>query len=251
MTAVFLINVGANTSDSGKARSPVFRGGSFVYVPFTTKTSQGPPGYSAEALPFVRNVGQLNTHADPDWTNLTYGDKCSNFRAAALMTVADGDILLFWGLLWKNRGTNWSGFTGQRGWYLMGALRVEEIAEPGQSLQHVSGQNRNRASQNAHFRRSTGRLPQDERVFLGAAPYSAKFAQAVDLQVHDHAGLMYQAFTSAAGNLLQRDTPPHWGSSLRSCRRMWDLAIPTERTRATLVRDAIRDRTGFDLLAHV
>jgi hypothetical protein len=251
MTAVFLVNVGANTKDAGRVRSPIFADGSFVYVPFPTDCSQGPPGYATEALPFVRNVGQFQTHADPDWTNLSYGDKCSNFRAAALMAVEVADILLFWGLLWENCGTNWSGFTDERGWYLVGALRVEEIAEPGQTLHQVSEQNRYRASQNAHFRRSSGSLPGGERVFLGAAPYSARFARAVDLQVRRPTGLMYQAFTSAAGGLLQLETQPYWGSSLRSCRRMWDLAIPVERARATIVSNAIRNRSGFDLLADV
>jgi hypothetical protein len=53
---------------------------------------------------FIRNMHGRSTHCDPDWGNLTYGDKCSNRRAAALRRVEAGDILLFWGMLWRNDG---------------------------------------------------------------------------------------------------------------------------------------------------
>jgi hypothetical protein len=46
-----------------------------------------------------------HTHDDPDWTNLTYGDDCANGRAGSLKQVTEGDILLFWGMLWGNRGS--------------------------------------------------------------------------------------------------------------------------------------------------
>jgi hypothetical protein len=249
MTSVYLVNVGANTKDIRRARSPVFGDGSFIYASFTTPESQGPPGYAARCLPFLRGVARLNTHADPDWPNLTYGDKCSHFRAAALNSVRKGDILLFWGLLWQNCGTDWSGFTEERGWYLFGTLRVEEIAEPGQSLRQVSQQNRGRAAQNAHFVRGAGVLPPGERVFLGVPDRSSCFSRAVDLEVHMAEGLLYRAFTSANGCLLSIDGRPRWRSSLRACRRIWDLDDRGDRARALLVRDAVRDRTGFDFLA--
>jgi hypothetical protein len=251
MSSVYLINVGANTKDSAKARSPIFEDGSFIYVSFSTKSSQGPPGYPPKCLPFLRGVDLFNTHPDPDWVNLTYGDNCSNFRAAALKRVEKGDVLLFWGLLWQNSGTDWSGFTEKRGWYLIGTLRVEEIAEPGQALQQVSQANRNRAGKNAHFVRNSGVLPSTDRVFIGSPLYSNCFARAVDLEVISSEGLMYRAFPSAKGYLLALNGKPHWRSSLRPCRKIWDLSDSIARARAMIVRDAVRYQNGIDFLADI
>lgn len=248
MSSIYLVNIGANTSHSGKARSPIFEDGSFIYVPFPTKRPKRGPGYPADALPFLRDIGRRCTHADPDWEGLSYGDRCSNPRGASLRRVAIGDILLFWGLLWRNVGRDWAGFTGDRGWYLLGALRVEEIAEAGQSLDLVSPRNRSRASRNAHFLSGHGVVPEEERVFLGAARYSKRFSRPIDLAVTKPSGIMYRAFTSSGGSLLSYGTTPSWRSSLRSCRRIWDLRDRADRNRAELVRDAILGSDGFDLL---
>lgn len=249
MDSVYLINVGANTSHRAKARSPLFQDGSWVYVSFPTSRRHPPPGYSDDALPFLRGVGAEHTHADPCWEDLSYGDDCANGRAGALKKATKGDILLFWGLLWMNAGRDWSRFSGQHGWYLFGALRVEEIALPGQSVQEVSEHNRLRASRNAHFVKGAGRLLPNERVFLGAPRYSNRFSRAVDVEVTRPSGLIYTTFTSAKGALLTLDGNPSWSSSLRSCRKIWDLSDPEARTRAHIVREAIVARTGFDFLA--
>ena len=250
MSCVYLVNVGANTSHRARARSPVFADGSFVYVSFPTKGSHL-RGYAAEALPFLRGVDPNHTHADPCWDDLTYGDDCSNPRAAVLRRVVKSDILLFWGLLWKNGGRDWSAFSGERGWYLLGALRVEEIAVPGQSLQQVSDHNRTRASANPHFLQGGGVLPPNEHVFLGAPRYSSKFSRAIDLAVTNPVGLMYSAFTSSDGKVLVHDRQPSWRSSLRSCRGIWDLSDAGARARAFIVREAIMASTDFDLLEHL
>jgi hypothetical protein len=252
--SIYLVNIGANSKDGSRARSPLFDDGSFIYVSFVREPPEGPLSYSADALPFVRGVGPCCTHADPDWANFSYGDKCSNPRASALMGVEKGDILLFWGLLWRNRGSDWSGFTGDYSWHLFGALSVEEIVEPQQSLQQVSVQNRKRASCNAHFARAAdGILPPKERIFLGTPERSRRFTQAVDLGVNNRSGLVYRAFTSANGCLLtfNRDKPTGVISYLRSCRRMWDLGNAVDRARATIVRDAILRHNNFDLLEDV
>jgi hypothetical protein len=55
MTAVYLINVGANTKDSRRARSPVFGDGSFIYVSFTTDEPQAPPGYASRSCAVWRS----------------------------------------------------------------------------------------------------------------------------------------------------------------------------------------------------
>ena len=251
MSSIYLVNIGANTSHSAKARSPIFKDGSFIYVPFPTKHPKRDSGYPPDAVPFVRNVRRRCTHPDPDWKGLSYGDKCSNPRASSLRRVAIGDILLFWGLLWRNVGKDWSGFTGDHGWYLLGTLRVEEIAEPGQSLQLVSARNRSRASRNAHFMNGHGVVPRDERIFLGANRYSKRFSRPVDLVVTKRSGIMYTAFTSSRGSLLSYGTAPSWRSSLRSCRRIWDLRDRADRSRAEIVRDAILRAEGFDMLKDV
>jgi hypothetical protein len=128
MSNVFLVNVGANTEHRGKARSPVFTNDKFIYVSFPTKTRGSKP-YPPEARPFTRRTNIRHTHLDPDWENLTYGDYCRGIRGHELRDAKRNDILLFWGLLWRNSGTSWSDFTGEKGWYLFGALRIDEILE--------------------------------------------------------------------------------------------------------------------------
>ena len=251
VSSIYLVNIGANTGHGAKARSPLLKDGSFIYVPFPTTSPKPGSGYPPDSLPFVRGVGRRCTHADPDWVGLSYGDRCSNPRAAALKGVAVNDILLFWGLLWRNTGIDWTGFTGERGWYLLGALCVEEIAEPGQILQRVSRKNRARASRNAHFLSGHGVVPRDERVFLGATGYSKQFSRPVDLEVTKPSGLVYRAFTSSHGSLLSYGVSPSWRSSLRSCRRIWDLRDHADCTRVQLVRDAILQSEGFDLLKDI
>jgi len=247
MSLVYIINVGANTSHTGKARSPIFGDGSWVYVSFPTRHPYR-PGYSLDARPFIRGVSAENTHADPSWEDLSYGDNCSNPRALALKKVRNGDILLFWGLLWRNGGKEWSAFTGERGWYLLGALRVEEIAVPGQAVQQVTEPNRSRAGRNAHFVHGAGILPKHDWVWLGTPRYSRKFSRAVDLAVASPSGLMYTAFTSSKGVLLTRDAKPSWRSSLRTCRKVCDLNDPADRARAEIVRKEILTQSNFDLL---
>lgn len=87
-----------------------------------------------------------------------------------LKNASVGDIPLFWGLLWGNTGGDWSSFSWNRGWYLLGTWHIEEIAEAGQSLGEVSNGNRSRAERNAHLVSGGGVLPPDERVFLGRTP---------------------------------------------------------------------------------
>src|SRR5438093_5093935 len=100
MAKIYLINVGANTGHSRKARSPVFPDGTWMYVPFPKNGGKGQP-FPHSARPFVRVLPGTKWHLDPDWKGLTYGDCCKNPRARALLSVDRGDILLFWALLWK------------------------------------------------------------------------------------------------------------------------------------------------------
>lgn len=247
MSRIFLINVGANSYHRSRARSPVFEDGSFIYVPFpATKQTTKKRTYPNICVPFTRNLESDLAHVDPDWENLTYGDDCKNARAVSLKKVVEDDILLFWGMLWKNIGDNWSGFTGEHDWYLLGALRVVEIVSGGKYIQDISAKNRNRAEHNIHFIKEP--LSSDERIFIGDKAFSAKFAKAVNLEVKDPHGLLYHTFTSASGKPLSYNSKPNWKSSLRSCRIVFDLGVKEQYQRAKNLRKAILATNGFDLL---
>ena len=251
MSGIYVVNVGANTSHSARARSPIFADGSFKYVsfPYRGGDRSSSPEYPAEFLPFVRMdrlVGWA-THADPDWKNLTYGDFCGNARAAALAKVQAGDTLLFWGLLWEHTGRSWAGFTGRQGWYLLGAIRVQHIVHDRASLMLLSRTEQARARANAHLDGGSD-LDDGHRIFLGNPTSSIRFARAVDLEASRPDGLLYKAFTSADRSPLACNSKPHWSSSLRTCRKMWDLNDSADLARARLVRREIKRLNDYELL---
>jgi hypothetical protein len=251
MTAVYLINVGANTADTNRARSPIFTNGSFVYVPFScgSAASFGAAKYPTACVPYLNNGRASFAHVDPHWNDLTYGDVVSGARGSSLASAGVGDILLFWGLLWENRGIGWAGFTGDRAWYLFGAIRIEGIIEGGTRSRDVPRRFKSRTSRNAHFIR--GMVPYGHRVFIGERRYSSKFQRAVPLDFHRPNGLAYRTCTDSATNLLTHRGKPHWRSSLRGCRRMWDLENRIQRARANVVRRAIERLNRIDIFADV
>jgi hypothetical protein len=248
MSKVYLINIGANTSDRSRARCPVFANGSWIYVPFSyeEKGTNGYRAYPKVARPYIRNMDGRNTHCDPDWTGLTYGDNCDNPRGRALRRVVEDDILLFWALLWPNTGNSWADFTGEQRWCFVGALRVREILRPGQRPEDAKSSRVARAKQNVHFYR--GQLDTGNYVFIGCTKHSGRFTKAVDLQVTNRAGLLYRTIHTASGGRLSLNGTPRWNTSLRASRAVWDLDIPKDRARAKIARDAILRQTGYDLL---
>lgn len=251
MSKIFLVNVGANTSDRSRARSPIFRGDRWIYVPFSYKRrgKDGYKDYPVPTRPFIRAMHGRTTHCDPDWDSYTYGDYCLNRRARALAGVKPSDILLFWGLLWSNRTKSWGGFTGEKGWYLFGAFRVEEILIQRQRPSDAStADNVKRAAKNAHF--SRGILDTGIRVFIGSRRYSKQFSKAVPFFT-DQSRLLFAAVRARDGRHLRIHTRPRWVSSTRPCRAVWDLGKPAQRLHAGLVRDAIRRQTGYDLLRDI
>ena len=246
MSTVYLINIGANSSHGSVARSPHFADGSFVFMPFPHPGGALIRNYPRACRPFIRTTS-LNTHDDPDWSNLTYGDDCANGRAGSLQQVNEGDILLFWGLLWRNSGNCWQHFDGSYGWYLFGALRVAETLFGGQRANHARPEHIARARRNVHF--NHGPLPQTHRVFVGDLRHSQLFERAVDLQVDRADGLLYRTIHAADGQPLTLNGRPKWNSSLRCCRPIWDLDVANDRTLASTVRDAIQTNNAYDLLA--
>lgn len=227
MSKVYLINVGANTSERSRARCPVFTNGSFIYVPFSydEKGTDGYREYPKAARPYIRRMEGRNTHCDPDWERLTYGDNCNNPRARALKRVVEDDVLLFWTLLWLNTGNTWDDFSGEQRWCFIGALRVREILGPGQRPEDAKSSRVARAKQNVHFYR--GQLDAANYVFIGCTKHSRLFAKAVDLQVTDRAGLLYRSIHTADGRRLSLNGEPRWNTSLRAIRAVWDLGLPT------------------------
>src|SRR5438874_1236602 len=81
-------------------------------------------------------------------------------------------------------------FAGQRGWYLIGALRVSEILEEGQTLKDAKRANRMRAAKNVHL--VDGVIGDGQRVFIGSKRRSRLFRRAVDLQTTQGSGLLFR-----------------------------------------------------------
>ena len=259
---IYLINVGANSSHHGRARSPLFinptpqHRSNFLYVSFYCATNPGlaTREYPPSCQPFLnpRHLEKIKqfAHVDPDWENLTYGDCCNARRAATLKNARVNDIFLFWGALYHNSGADWGGFTGEKGWYLFGCLRVQHILSSTSHISMLKPQDAERALKNIHFRRQNNLLS-NEYVFVGNPLSSRAFTKAVDLQVNDDNGLMYKAFTTADGRSLTRNGRPRWSSSLRSCRIIIDLAKHDHRSRAEILQQAVKKENNFDILTNI
>lgn len=248
MSNIYLINVGANVGHAAKARSPLFPNGRFEYVSFPDE--YGKSRYPESVRRFVRQ-GVTTTHLDPDWPNLTYGDCCQNRRARALAKVEPNDILLFWGLLWRLstcRSDIWA--TRDRGWYLMGAMRVQLIVTSGQSIKSLSRKDEERLRHNDHINRGCVERREHVRVFLADPKYSRKFDCAVDLQIYATRSLLTSVVQTAEGKTIQWYQRPRWNSVTRPCRAILCLSDVSHTKRAHILRDAIRVKNpDYDLLA--
>ncbi len=239
MAKIYLINVGANTQHARRARSPIFSDDSWIYVSFPRKKkSERGQRYPREALSFVKVRPGIKTHLDPDWKGLTYGDCCENPRAQALKKVETDDMLLFWALLWRVKPDAAEVFkSDDKGWYLIGALRVKRILETGN---RVGGRARN----NAHVR--NGRVEQRNgvRVFVGHKHHSCRFKKAVDLEVGKNNGLMQQIVKTTDGRKIQWNRKPHWNSVTRSCRAILDTSKPEDKKLIQELERRITKRNG-------
>ena len=249
MPRIFLVNVGANTADQNRARSPLFGDGSFIYVSFPDEGCRRP--YCPEAHPYVADPLHLRTHLDPDWRNLTYGDCGYNARARALLNTQIDDILLFWGLLWRvpdRSASIWS--SSAKVWCLLGAMRVEAILESGQSIAHLTISQQKRVGENEHMARNHVEGRKLVRVFVGQQKHSCRFERAVDLGIYSDDGLLRQTINAKDGRSLEWHHPPRWNSALRPCRAVLDLADLEQRKRAIRLAQRIRSLNGkFDMLA--
>lgn len=246
MSRIYLINVGANTAHQKLARCPIFDDDTFIYVSFPDE--EGRQNYAPSARPFLSPNCPSSTHLDPDWDNLTYGDNCKNPRARTLLQADRDDILLFWALLWGNKNKDW---TGVKGWYFIGAIRIEEILEAGDSILKAKPNNQKRAENNAHI--IGGKVIKEpnriDRVFIGSKKDSALFNKAVDMEIGKDHGLFQSTIRTANGAKINWNSSPRWNSVTRSCRAILNLEISPERHRASLIRDRILQKNPhFDLL---
>lgn len=254
MAKIYLINVGANTSHRGTARSPIFRDETWIYVPFPQDKSnkEGQP-FPEETLRFVRDGRSTKCHPDPDWEWLTYGDNCKGLRGRDLLKAQKGDILLFWALLWRTDygACIFKSHDSDRGWYLIGALRVESVLESGQKMEVLPPDICQRAGRNAHVYEGQVKPTEGERVFVGSCNrhYSGPFAKAVDLEVYRDGGLMHRVVRTKDGRQIRWEESPRWNSVTRPCRAILDLDVPRDRRDATFLAGCIRMKNeGFDLI---
>jgi Nucleotide modification associated domain 3 len=141
---IYLANVGVNASHIGRGlQSPLFYDNSFEFItipelkPFQAwadpnlvryadlKCFNQPTKPLADYIP--ARLHQTITHFDPDFINFTYGDECNRTpRAAALKKVQVGDWLFFIARLVRYNPLS-NKFSGEAGFYLVGALEVAEI----------------------------------------------------------------------------------------------------------------------------
>lgn len=249
MPNVFLVNVGANTSHGSKARSPLFKDGTFNFVSFPDDGCRRQ--YPPEVHSFVSDSVNLRTHLDPDWHNLTYGDCCDNRRARALLNAEVGDILLFWGLLWRIPNKNANVLKSSvKTWCLFGAMRVEAILESKQTITHLTPSQKKRVIENEHMAGNSVDGRKFARVFIADKKHSCQFERAVDLEIYDDDGLLRQTIKAKDGRSLEWDRSPKWYSALRSCRAVFDLSDSDQRKRAIRLNKRIQSVNGhIDMLA--
>jgi Nucleotide modification associated domain 3 len=252
MPKIYLINIGANLAHATKARCPVFvdRADTFEFVAFPDENCS--QSYPKPLWRFVRPEWRRCCHLDPDWKHLTYGDNCFNRRARALLSVTKGDILLFWSLLWKVRNGQEVWTSTERGWFLIGALRVGRVLFSGHTIRDLPVTQRSRVKHNAHITGTRVETRPLIRVFIGDPEFSCRFHRAVDLGIYEVDSLLRNTIRCADGRAIQWRRSPRWNSVMRGCRAVLDLDAPEDLRRAKLLRKAImRANPHFDLLENV
>lgn len=190
---LYVANVGVNTADANKRRmrSPVFRDGSFEFVPIREESrfsgAEQIPTYNdlpsskarmsslADYLP--DDVGHYRAHADPEFETSTYGD-IPVPRAANLAYMIPGDQLWFLARLWNHDGTCW---TGGHDFYFIGFIQVErnDFFEAGTRPDEIPSELRERIRNNAHYRRLLAGDRRAFRILCGKRQESRRFDRAL------------------------------------------------------------------------
>jgi hypothetical protein len=235
MAKIYLINVGANTSDSNRARSPIFQDGKWIYVPFIHKSGKPGENFPPATKQYTSKCEGIKCHLDPDWEHLTYGDCLDEPRSKALTKVQKNEILLFWALLWRTNQSDSVFESKEKGWYLIGAVRVEYALKSSEQIQALAPSIRDRALLNAHV--EDGRIKKGDVVFVGSPNlrHSRRFERAVDWEVYRDGGLMQRVVSTAKGEEIQWHKQPKWNSVTRACRAILDLDKKNDRHLAELL----------------
>ncbi|VVB84211.1 Uncharacterised protein [uncultured archaeon] len=140
---ISIINVGANAA-SGTLRSPIFKDGTFEFVPVKTDNLDTPTGFDTfsefknyNVRPIIEFIPKKflseSMHNDPEFITHTYGDtpesepKSSKLksspRAFNLRKLNKGDTLYYLARLVERNNVTW----GNPGFYLIGNLVLDKI----------------------------------------------------------------------------------------------------------------------------
>jgi hypothetical protein len=246
---LFVVNVGANTAlaSARGLRSPVFRDGSFEFVPIPeSKDFHGRDGiltyddlpswtgHASGLAAFIPSrVRTYSVHADPEFETFTYGDIATP-RAANLARAEPGDQLWFLARLWDHDGSAWGGGSD---FYFIGLIQVAEnfLVSTGTAASHLTSERRERISRNAHYRRLAAGDSSGFRIIAGSMTSSRRFHVALRV-TPDVAGHIYGGergpdglYRTSGTILLNKNGQPrrfeHLGSITRSIQAFLDSGI--------------------------
>ena len=170
--AAYLVNIGANSQHSARAR--IHPDGSFDFIPIPEEIPGGAPMLRYADIPALAQATpaswlQRSVHCDPDFysSTPTYGDNCARIpRAFALRRALPGDSIVFIARLTDAKGIP--------GFYLVGRLEVagslrEVTSDPGPGWW----------DSNAHIRRGRAIGRWDGFTVFAGGPDSGLLARAV------------------------------------------------------------------------
>lgn len=213
-----LLRVGMDRGTGG-ALGPVFRDGSFEYIPIPEAiptrcrlTYATLPGRHLRALATVlpARLAQRHPHIDPDFRTATYGDAAPQKRRQ-LLRLAPGDLLVFYaGLSPRPPEDNPRLFA-------IGLLHVSKVHH----LRPVDLERRDlrqRFGQTAHFLR---RIRDEELALVEGEPRESRlFARALPLADTSHCLFRDLADWGYQGSLLR--SVGHWINGRHSLHRLED-----------------------------
>ena len=219
---VALLRVGIDTGCGGM-HGPLFKDGSFDYVPIPDEPYPGAPTYGnaigiagrrlIEYFPEQRRekMQRQAIHWDPEFETFTYGDPTP--PKAGLRRLSPGDLLVF--------------YCGLEGWdfqcdpalYLLGYFRIELA---GKALDFEWDKIKNLFGQNAHVIRAGSRkaLLEEDPVLVKGHSSSRMFTKAIRISAvgKDKAGkpmhilslAMQKVFGTFGGKICIKRSPTKW-----------------------------------------
>jgi hypothetical protein len=192
---------------TGGALGPIFRDGTFEYVPIpeavptrSPSTYATLPGRHSRSLASVlpARLAERHPHIDPDFQTATYGDAAPRKRAQ-LLRLAAGDLLVFYAGLAPDPPEDRARL------FAVGSLRVKQVHRL--SARDIDRSDlQRRFGRTAHFLRRT--RDQDLALVEGHADRSKLFAHAIPLADGSDRLLRDLACVGYEGSLLR--AVGHW-----------------------------------------